>query len=526
VNRSLAIGAISDRSTVWDCLVIGGGATGLGTAVDAASRGLKTLLVEKFDFAKGTSSRATKLAHGGVRYLEQGNISLVREALSERGRMLKNAPHLVHPLKFIIPAYKRLDFPFYGVGLKIYDLLAGKLSLGPTKLLGKAETIRHLPTVQQNELKGAILYLDGQFDDARLAITLALTLADLGGFAANYVEAVGFTKTNGKLSGAILRDRESGNEYEVSARVIVNATGVFVDSIRHLDDAASGKMLAVSQGSHLVVAKHFLPGTSALMVPKTSDGRVLFGIPWHDRVIIGTTDGEVPEPSEEPRIQEKEISFILSEAGKYLAKPPTESDVLACYSGLRPLVKPGHAGSTKSISREHTVAISNSNLVTITGGKWTTYRRMGEDCVNRVIEIAGLPAVSSKTPDLALHGSSTSAATFLEPAHLAVYGSERGKVEELSKSKKGSGGLIHPRLPYIKAEVTWAVREEMARTVEDVLSRRTRALLLDSSAASESASIVAEIMAEELGHDNAWKEAQVKDFQALSRIYQLRPSPA
>jgi glycerol-3-phosphate dehydrogenase len=522
MNRNRTIQALSDRSTIWDFLVIGGGATGLGTAVDAASRGYKTLLIEKADFAKGTSSRATKLAHGGVRYLEQGNISLVREALYERGLMIEHAPHIVHPLKFIIPAYKQLDVPFFGIGLKVYDFMSGKRSLGHSKILKKSEVVRHLPTVNQTGLKGGVLYMDGQFDDARLALTLALTLDDLGGTAANYVEAVGFTKSNGKICGAIVRDTETGSEHEVLAKVVVNATGVFADSVRHLDDPKSGKMLAVSQGAHLVLPRHFLPGTSALMVPKTSDGRVLFGIPWHDRVILGTTDGAVPEPLEEPRIQEKEIAFILSEASKYLAKPPTESDVLSCYAGLRPLVKSGQGGSTAAISREHTVAISTSNLVTIIGGKWTTYRRMGEDCVNHAAPLAGLVKTPSKTPNLQLHGSTAAIEAFAEPNHLAVYGTERSKVEALSKNGKATAELIHPRLPYLRAEAIWAVREEMARTVEDILCRRTRAILLDSKAAAESAPIVAEIIATELGYDKVWQETQVKRFQALSKIYQLR----
>jgi glycerol-3-phosphate dehydrogenase len=522
VDRNLTIQAISDRSTVWDCLVIGGGATGLGTAVEAASRGLRTLLVEKTDFAKGTSSRATKLAHGGVRYLEQGNISLVREALHERGLMLKNAPHLAHPLKFVIPAYQYWQIPFYGIGLGIYDLLSGKLSLGRSKTLSASETIKQLPTVEQSHLRGGISYFDGQFDDARLATTLAHTLSDLGGLVANYVEVTQLTKKNGKVAGAILRDGEGGAELEVSARVVVNATGVFVDSIRKMDEPGSAKMLAVSQGAHLVLPKEFLPGTSALMVPKTSDGRVLFGIPWHDRLILGTTDGEVPEPVEEPRILEKEISFILSEAARYLAKPPTEADVLSCYAGLRPLVKAGHAGSTAAISREHTVLISASGLVTITGGKWTTYRRMGEDCVNRVTQVGGFPSVPSRTAALALHGSCSDAETFSPPAHLAVYGIDRKRVEHLAASETGLGDLLNSRLPYLKAEVVWAAREEMARTVEDVLARRTRALLLDSSAAAEAAPRVAEILARELHRDSDWQTKQVKDFCALARIYQLR----
>jgi glycerol-3-phosphate dehydrogenase len=522
VDRNLAIQAISDRSTVWDCLVIGGGATGLGTAVEAASRGLRTLLVEKTDFAKGTSSRATKLAHGGVRYLQQGNISLVREALHERGLMLKNAPHLAHPLKFVIPAYRYWELPFYGIGLGIYDLLSGKLSLGRSKALSPSQTVKQLPTVEQSHLRGGISYFDGQFDDARLATTLAHTLSDLGGVAANYVEVTGLAKKNDKVAGVILRDRESGVELEVAARVVVNATGVFVDSLRKMDEPGSSKMLAVSQGAHLVLPKEFLPGTTALMVPKTSDGRVLFGIPWHDRLILGTTDGEVPEPVEEPRIQEHEISFILSEAGRYLARDPTQSDVLSCYAGLRPLVKAGHASSTAGLSREHTLVVSSSGLVTITGGKWTTYRRMGEDCVNRLTQIGGFPSVPSRTAALALHGSSNDAETFSPPAHLAVYGTDRKRIEKLAASEAGLGIPLHARLPYLQAEVVWAAREEMARTIEDVLARRTRALLLDSSAAAEAAPRVAEILAAELHRDTSWQKQQIEAFRSLARVYQLR----
>ena len=522
MNRSVSIQAISDSSTVWDCLVLGGGATGLGTAVDAASRGFRTLLVEKTDFAKGTSSRATKLAHGGVRYLQQGNIALVREALHERGLMLKNAPHLVHPLKFVIPAYHLWEIPFYGIGLGIYDALSGKLSLGGSKVLGKSETIRQLPTVEQKDLKGGILYFDGQFDDARLAATLAHTLSDLGGFPLNYAEVVGITKHEGKITGAVVRDREGGSEFEVKARAVINATGVFVDSIRQLDTPGTEKMLAVSQGAHLVLPKAFLPGTSALMVPKTSDGRVLFGIPWHDRVILGTTDGQVPEPVEEPRIQAHEIAFILSEAGKYLAKDPTESDTLSCYAGLRPLVKAGAATKTAGLSREHTVAVSASGLVTITGGKWTTYRRMGQDCIDQVIKLAGFRSVPSRTSELPLHGHSRSAETFASPAHLAVYGSDRAKINEVTASDKELDTPLDRRLPYTKAEVVWAVREEMARTVEDVLARRTRALLLDSTAAVDVAPAVAEILAKELGRDAGWQQNQVEAFREVAKNYQLK----
>jgi glycerol-3-phosphate dehydrogenase len=540
MNRNLSIQAIADRSTTWDCLVIGGGATGLGTAVEAASRGLKTVLVEKTDFAKGTSSRATKLAHGGVRYLEQGNIPLVRHALHERGLMLQNAPHLVHPLKFIIPTYKSWDTWFFGIGLKIYDLLAGKLSLGHSKMLDHSTVVDYLATVETNHLKGGVLYFDGQFDDARLAVALAHTVFDLGGTIANYVEAVGLTKKGSRISGAILRDRETGQEYEVTAKVVINATGVFVDHIREFDDPTTKKLIAVSQGAHLVLPKEFLPGTAALMVPKTSDGRVLFGIPWHDRVIIGTTDHEVPKPVEEPLIENQDISFIMEEAARYLAKDPTESDVLSCYVGLRPLVKAAGAGSTAALSRDHTVLISPSGLVTITGGKWTTYRRMGQDCIDHALTVGSLSAGPSQTENLPLHGAWSDPSIFAPPQHLAVYGTDREKIEALSQgdstesqrdstesqrdsteSQRDGTEPIHPKLPYLKSEILWAIREEMARTVEDLLSRRTRSLLLDSRASVEAAPGVAEILKTELNRDDRWKQQQIEEFNQIARFYQL-----
>jgi glycerol-3-phosphate dehydrogenase len=520
VRRDVAVQAMSDRSTVWDCLIIGGGATGLGAAVEAASRGLKTLLIERIDFAKGTSSRATKLAHGGVRYLEQGDIQMVRHALKERGLMLRNAPHLVHPLKFIIPAYHFHEKPFYGIGLTIYDLLAGKLSFGRSKILSKADTVEHLPTVETNGLRGGVLYFDGQFDDARLATTLAHTLSDLGGFIANYAEAVDLLKEGGKISGAVVRDVETGQSNEVRARVVVNATGVFVDHVREFDQQGIAKMVAVSQGAHLVLPKEFVPGTAALMVPKTSDGRVLFGIPWHNKVILGTTDHEVPKPLEEPEIEDQDISFILTEAARYLAKDPTESDVLSCYVGLRPLVKHGDATSTAKLSRDHTVLVSSSGLVTITGGKWTTYRRMGEDCINHAVEIGGFSSGPSRTETLQLHGFQSEPDE--GPEHLAVYGTDRTKIDELIRSDKALSEPIHPRLPYLKAEVVFSAREEMARSVEDVLSRRTRSLLLDAAAAEEAAPSVAKILATELQRDAAWQEKQVNSFQDVAKFYQLR----
>jgi len=522
MNRDIAIQAISDRSTIWDCLVIGGGATGLGTALEAASRGYKTLLVEKTDFAKGTSSRATKLVHGGVRYLEQGNVALVREALHERGLLLRHAAHLAHPLKFVIPAYHYWQLPFYGVGLKLYDALSGKLSLGKSEVFGPTKTIGYLPNVETKNLKGGILYLDGQFDDARLTVSLLQTIHEAGGVAANYLEVVRLTKDGTKVNGAVVHDRETGQEYTLRSKAVVNATGVFTDMIRELDDPAGEKIVASAQGSHLVLPPEFLQSKAALMVPKTSDGRVLFAIPWHDRLIIGTTDFGVPKPVEEPKIQEHEINFILSEAARYMAKDPTESDVLACYSGLRPLVKAGAGKKTAALSRSHFVLVSPSGLVTITGGKWTTYRHMGEDCINHVAEVAGLQPRPSKTAELSIHGNSSAPETFNPPEHLAVYGTDRKAVEQLAGGDPNKADKLHPRIPYLTAEVYWAVEHEMARTVEDVLSRRTRALLLDAKAAIEVAPRVATILADKLKRDKKWVADQISAFTEVARNYLLR----
>ncbi|MBV9489684.1 MAG: glycerol-3-phosphate dehydrogenase/oxidase [Verrucomicrobia bacterium] len=522
MNREQAIQAISDQSTVWDCLIIGGGATGLGCALDAASRGYQTLLVEKHDFAKGTSSRSTKLVHGGVRYLEQGNIQLVRHALQERGLLLKNAPHLAHPLKFVIPAYAWWQLPFYGAGLGAYDLLAGKLSLGRSQVLGREQTINYLPNVETRALKGGILYFDGQFDDARLAVTLLRTLADQKGWAANHAEVVSLTKAGQRVTGAIVRDRETGVEHPVKAKVVINATGVFVDQVRAMDRPADRKILAAAQGSHLVLPRHFLRGNAALMVPKTSDGRVLFAIPWHDRAVVGTTDFGVPGPQEEPRIQRHEVDFILTEAARYFERDPSESDVLATYSGLRPLVKSGEGSSTAGLSRDHTVLISPGSLVTITGGKWTTYRRMGEDGINHAAQVAGLPFRPSRTANLPLHGKPADASRLAgSPEHLSVYGSDRPALEALAHKVPGGRDPLHPRLPYWKAEVYWAIRQEMARTVEDVLSRRTRALLLDVQAAVEAARTTGDILGAELGRPKTWVDDQVKAFETLAQAYRL-----
>jgi glycerol-3-phosphate dehydrogenase len=485
MNRDASLAALADRATHWDVLVIGGGASGLGAAVDAASRGYRTALVEQHDFAKGTSSRSTKLVHGGVRYLRQGNISLVRESLRERARLLRNAPHLTRRQSFIVPAYGVLDRAFYGIGLKMYDALAGAFSLGPSQLISRDETLRELPTVQTKGLRGGVRYFDGQFDDARLALALARTLHHLGGVAANYLRVTRLLKEHGRITGVVARDEEGGREFEVAARVVINATGVFTDAVRRFDDANSTTMVSTSQGAHIIVDRSFLPGESALMVPKTRDGRVLFAIPWHGRVVIGTTDTPVRENSLEPRPFATEVEFLLEHAERYLTKAPGERDILSTFAGLRPLVSAGHKNNTARLSRDHTIDVSKSGLVTLTGGKWTTYRRMGEDVVDTAATVAGLESHSSRTHDLPLQ----------EP-----------------------GALENPQS--ITAEsMRRFVREEMARTVEDVLARRTRALILDARGAMEIAPAIATLMAAELERDDAWRRGQVESFRALAQQY-------
>ena len=518
MNRSELVAAADDGRT-WDVVVIGGGATGLGVAVEAASRGYSTLLLEQSDFAKGTSSRSTKLIHGGVRYLQQGDVSLVLEALHERGLLIRNAPHLVHHLAFVVPVYDWWEGPFYGIGMKLYDALAGKLGLGPSKNLSREETLERIPTVEPDGLRGGVVYYDGQFDDSRLAITLVRTLSDLGGTPLNYARVTGLLRSGpaGTIEGVEAVDGESGREMEIRARVVVNATGVFTDDVRRMDDPEAASMVTASQGVHIVLDREFLPGDSAIMVPHTSDGRVLFAVPWHGRVVVGTTDTPVPEATLEPRALDEEVEFLLTHAIRYLTRDPMASDVLSVFAGLRPLV--GDPDSeTKAISRDHTLVVSPAGLVTITGGKWTTYRRMGADTVTQAALVAGLPEKTSVTEELRLHGW-TDAVDPIEPR--SVYGTDEAELEALEHSRPELAERLHPALPYRASEVVWAARFEMARTVEDVLSRRLRALLLDARASVEMAPRVAELMAAELGYGGDWVESQVAEYGELAKGYLL-----
>lgn len=521
MKREKMLNRLKKEKEPWDILVIGGGATGLGIAVDAASRGYKTLLLEQHDFAKGTSSRSTKLVHGGVRYLQQGDISLVLEALKERGLMIKNAPHLVKNQAFVIPNYEWWDGPFYQVGLKVYDLMSGKLGIGSSKKLSKEETIKYIPTIGQKGLKGGVVYYDGQFDDARMALSLAKTAKQFNGVVLNYMEVIDLIKNEEDIvSGVKAKDLESGKVHAIEAKAVINATGVFADRVKKMDEPEVKEMIQPSQGIHLVVDKEFLPDRYAIMVPQTKDGRVMFAVPWHDKVVLGTTDTMKEKPELEPKAQEQEIDFILETAGQYLVKQPTREDVLAVFSGLRPLAKPeGDGKSTKEISRHHKVMISQSGLITIIGGKWTTYRKMAEDTVDNAILIGALAERKCITTNLPIYGYDKN--LDLTTDHLAVYGTEKYQLLDLQEEQPELAEVLSEDIPLRKSQVVWAVRHEMARTLEDMLARRVRGLFLNSNECLRIAPEVAKIMAQELGKDQAWIEEQLEAFSEVASNYHI-----
>jgi glycerol-3-phosphate dehydrogenase len=523
MNREEMIQRVGTRTVPWDLIIIGGGAVGAGVAVDASSRGFATLLIEREDFGKGTSSRSTKLVHGGVRYLEQGNISLVMEALKERGLLLRNAPHIVHDLPFVVPNYSWWEAPFYGIGMKVYDLLAGKYNFGKSRVLSLEETLDRLPTIQREGLRGGVLYHDGQFDDTRLLIHLLATAVDHGATVVNYCEAVDFVKDQqGFVDAVVLEDRETKTRHTAHAKVIVNATGIFTDETRHLAQADVEPMVTPSQGIHLVLDRSFLSGDSAIMVPRTSDGRVLFAIPWHDRTLVGTTDTPIDAPCYEPLPLEEEIEFVLSTASDYLSRPASRADVLSIYVGIRPLVSApgGGVGKTSALSRGHTIHVDNSGLMSIVGGKWTTYRHMAEDCVDHAITLGSLADVPCVTAALPIHGFHPDAEQF---GALRVYGTDATSIQALIADNPRLGEKMHPDLPYIAAEIVWSARHEMSRNLDDALARRTRALLLNARAAVAVAPHVASLLARELNQDERWIDSQVASFTALARHYILEP---
>ncbi len=502
----------------WDIIIIGGGATGLGCAVDAASRGYKTLLLEQVDFAKGTSSRSTKLVHGGVRYLQQGDVSLVFEALKERGLMFKNAPHLVTNQSFVIPTYDWWGGPFYTVGLKVYDIMAGKLGLGPSKHLSLEEALEALPTVEKEGLKGGVIYQDGQFDDSRMAISLAQTCIDYGGTVFNYCKVTKLLKDGELVSGVLAVDLESDEELEIQSKVVINATGVFADEIIQMDEPEKKDMIIPSQGIHLVLAKEFLPNNYAIMVPHTSDGRVMFAVPWHKHVVVGTTDTLMENKLLEPVALKSEVDFLLETAGQYLVKQPSRKDVLSVFAGLRPLAKPeDEKKATKEISRGHKILISVSGLITVIGGKWTTYRKMAEDVVEKAIMLGGLPERECVTKHLPVHGYRMD----IDPYNdmLAPYGLDKEELLALGEDEDEYSGWLSEKLQILKSQVVWAVRNEMARTVEDVLARRTRALFLDARESIRIAPEVARLIAKELNRDGEWIDDQIKKYNNVANNY-------
>jgi len=517
MNRKENFTKARDKGILWDIVVIGGGSSGLGVALDGLSRGLKVLLLEKTDFAKGTSSRSTKLIHGGFRYLAQGDILLVLESLKERGRLLKNAPHLVHNQAFIIPVFTLFDRLKYTIGIKIYDLMAGNLRIGKSQFISKKECIHRLPNIRQDKLKGGVIYYDAQFDDARLALNVAQTCDEIGGAMLNYMKVTHLNKNpEGKITGVHVKDQLSTKAFEVKAKMVVNATGVFADKILTMDNPGARKMIQPSQGIHLVMDRSFLSQEDALMIPKTSDGRVLFAIPWYNKLVVGTTDTLRKKPIMEPDVLQKEINFILNTAEKYLTKAPTRKDILSVYAGLRPLAAPKNEDEkTKEISRSHKVIVSKSNLVTLTGGKWTTFRKMGEDTVDYYKQITGETPGKSKSSKQHIFGYSLTK----KHDYMDIYGFERKFINELIAKNPELSQKLHPDFPYIKAEVTWAVRTEMAFKLEDVLARRIRVLFLDARAAIKMIPETARIMAEELGEGQSWIDKESAEFKKLAQRY-------
>jgi glycerol-3-phosphate dehydrogenase len=516
MTRGDALARLRSRTEPYDLLVIGGGATGASIALDAASRGYSAALIERHDFGEGTSSRSTKLVHGGVRYLEQGNVPLVMEALHERGILKQNAPHLVSELGFIVPNYEWWEAPFYGIGLRLYDLLAGRYGFGASRNLSRDETLFEIPTLKIDGLRGGVVYFDGQFDDARLLIQIVLTAIEQGASAVNHCEAIALSKgADGFVEGVRVLDRLSGQEFDLQAKAVINATGAFSDRVRQLADPNVAPMIAPSQGVHLVFDKSFLPSASAILVPHTADGRVMFAIPWHGHTLVGTTDTPIDEAPVEPVPFAEEIDFILETAAQYLDHAPSRHDILSAWAGIRPLVKAG-AGSTAALSRDHSIHIDRNGLLTIAGGKWTTCRKMAEDCVNQAALLAGLIERECVTRTLRIHGFHHNAHQF---GHLGIYGSDASRIQDLARQQPDLAEQLDEQLPHTAAEVVFTARHEMAQTLADLLSRRLRALPLNARAALRMAPKAAELMAAELGKPASWVDSEIAAFTKLTQGY-------
>jgi glycerol-3-phosphate dehydrogenase len=514
-TRDAQIARLASDTQPWDIVVIGGGATGIGVAVDAAARGYRVALFEQCDFGKGTSSRSTKLVHGGLRYLKQGRIRLVRDALLERGRLCQNAPHLVHPLPTIVPLHSRWEAVYYGFGLKVYERLSGKLSLGPSRRMTLEDMRRAIPTLETSGLYGGASYLDGAFDDTRLLVNLMQSAIELGAACVNYAPVREFVKEAGRVRGVIVEDLETSRSMRVAARVVVNATGPFSDQVLKLDNPSATRVIAASQGIHLVFDREFLPSTTALIVPKTRDGRVIFAVPWHNHALIGTTDTPRADLPLEPRPLPGEIDFLLETIAPYLSRKPQRADVRSIYAGIRPLVRAGDASNTSKLGRDHEIRISPTGLISVLGGKWTTYRKMAEDCVDSAAHVAGLKPAECRTVSMPVHGHPGEA-----PAgRFSEYGSDAPALEQLIATTAGANEPLAERLPYVAGQAIFAARQEMARTVEDVLARRTRALFLDAEAAIAAAPRIAALLAETLHRDAQWQVDQLESFRQVADAY-------
>ena len=532
IGRDVLLADVRGRDRPWDVLVIGGGSTGVGAALEAATRGHDTLLLERGDFGEGTSSRSTKLVHGGVRYLQQGRLGLVFQALRERSRLLRNAPHVVHSRPFLVPAYRWWERPYYGVGLKLYDLLSGPHNLESSTLLSERSAAGRIPNLELNDLRGGVLYHDGQFDDARLVVTLVRSILDAGGVPLNYVEVQDLVheerEEDGgrRVAGVVARDRESGVEMTLRARSVINATGPYADNVRKLENREVEPLVRPSRGTHLVFDRDVLGGDTALMVPRTRDGRVIFAIPWHHRVLVGTTDVPVDDVPARPRPEPREVSYLLEHLERYLLDSPSAGDVRSVFAGIRPLATAAgddDPGDTAELSRDHRIVVSDSGLISVVGGKWTTYREMGEDAIDRAAEVGDLPERESVTRELRLHGAHGDGSA-KSPWH--VYGNEAARVRSLAEREPELGETLHPRLPFRAAQVAWAARHELARTVEDVLARRTPSLFLDARAAAEAAPRTARILARELDRPEGWVREQVGRFRDLADDYLPRSEVA
>jgi glycerol-3-phosphate dehydrogenase len=501
----------------YDIIIIGGGATGLGCAVDAASRGFKTLLLEKSDFAKGTSSRSTKLVHGGVRYLAQGNIRLVKDGLLERGRLLQNAPHVCHKLAFVMPSYKWWHKWFYGTGLWWYEFLSGELSLGKTRLLSKKQTLDFLPDLIIRHINGGVLYFDGQFDDCRLAVDLAQTAIEQGATVINYCGVTGFLKKGTDITGVLAKDKISGKEIEIKAKVVINATGVFADELLQMAEGQSENTIAPSQGIHLVVDKHFFKGDAGMMMPKTDDGRVIYFIPWQGKVILGTTDTPVEDILDDPRPLKEEVDFVINHFNRYAATNIEYKDVKSVFVGLRPLAKVKGVLKTKVMPRDHVIKVFPSGLVHVTGGKWTSYRSMAKHAINRAIQSSELEFMPCETRHLKIHGWTE----IKNETHLSVYGTDAAAITQMMADDVSLSAKIHALYPYTKAEILWIIENEMVSTVEDILARRIRLLFLDARAAMEAAPMIASLLASHNGKDKQWEKEQLESFNELAEGYLL-----